>query len=70
MSTGEISNQNRSLNTLGSAGNGDPGMVGGGTYTNLGGNNRNDPTIQVRFLNVCVYVYACTNIGVVGGGGV
>lgn len=43
---GEISNQNRSRHPYGYAGDGDPGMVGGGTYTAPGGNNRNDPNIQ------------------------
>ena len=43
---GEDSNQARSYSTLGAIGNGDPGMVGGGTYTNRGGTNRTDPTIQ------------------------
>jgi hypothetical protein len=47
MSTGEISNANRANNTLGAIPNyGDPGMVGGGTYTMPGGDNRKDPTIQ------------------------
>ena len=46
MATGEPSNESRSYNTLGAIGNGDPGMVGGGTYTNRGGDGRNDPTIQ------------------------
>ena len=43
---GALSNESRSFNTLGSIGNGDPGMTGGGTYTMPGGNGRMDPTIQ------------------------
>ena len=43
----EFSNANRANHSLGFiGGGGDPGMVGGGTYTMPGGDNRKDPTIQ------------------------
>ena len=44
---GAISNAIRSENNLGAIpGGGDPGMIGGGTYTMPAGDNRKDPTIQ------------------------
>ena len=46
MSTGEISNANRANHPYGYAGDGDPGMMVGGTHTAPGGNGRNDPNIQ------------------------
>ena len=43
---GAVSNESRAVHSSGSIGNGDPGMVGGGTYTMPAGDNRRDPTIQ------------------------
>ena len=43
----------RSLNTYDYVpGGGDPGRVGGGTYTNPRGDGNRDPTIQVGFLPI------------------
>lgn len=44
---GAISNADISNNAIGAIpGGGDPGMIGGGTYTMPSGDNRKDPTIQ------------------------